>query len=204
MSRVYSYVVAGDSGFAPNPFHGWLTLACCKPRIRKHARKGDLVVGLSARCERVVYAFEVEDRLNFAAYWADRRFRRKRANLTASTIERYGDNIYKPDGGGGFVQQPSRHYDNKNGRERPRMKERDLAGDAVLVGRRFVYFGGEGPKLPHRLEFLRVGRAHRSRFDDEQVAAVRAWFDGLELGVHGRPARWTDGDESWRTSCGSC
>lgn len=32
---LYSYVVATDSGFAPNPFFGVCTLACCKPAIRK-------------------------------------------------------------------------------------------------------------------------------------------------------------------------
>lgn len=204
MPRVFSYVVASDSGFAPNPFHGWLTLACCKPRIRAHARVGDLVVGLSARGERVVYAFEVSESLAFAKYWADRRFREKRAKWTASrAVEQCGDNVYEPDGGKGFVQHPSRHYDNENGRERPRVKQRDLAGLAVLAGQRFAYFGCEGPKLPRQLEFLRVTRAHRCRFDDEQVAAVRRWFEGLKLGVHGRPALWKDGDQSWRAACGS-
>ena len=32
---VYEYVMTSDSGFAPNPFHGACTLACCKPKIRK-------------------------------------------------------------------------------------------------------------------------------------------------------------------------
>jgi hypothetical protein len=206
MPRVFSYVVAKDSGFAPNPFHGWLTLACCKPQIRAHAQVGDLVVGLSAHCERVVYVLEVEERLEFNEYWKDVRFRRKRANMTkeASAVERRGDNIYEPSGGAGFKQHPSQHYDNDKGRERLSYKKRDLEGRAVLVGRRFAYFGRRGRKLPGSLEFLRVGRAHRCRFDDRQVAAVRAWFEKLELGVHGRPTIWKDGDESWGTECGSC
>ena len=36
---VYSYIVAYDSGFAPNPFHGTCTLACCKPTIRRTAHE---------------------------------------------------------------------------------------------------------------------------------------------------------------------
>lgn len=32
---LYSYVVSTDSGFAPNPFFGVCTLACCKPAIRR-------------------------------------------------------------------------------------------------------------------------------------------------------------------------
>lgn len=35
ISTLYSYVIRQDSGFAPNPYYGVLTLACCKPRIRK-------------------------------------------------------------------------------------------------------------------------------------------------------------------------
>ncbi|WP_198140678.1 Nmad2 family putative nucleotide modification protein [Polaromonas naphthalenivorans] len=29
------YLMTHDSGFAPNPFHGTLTLATCKPGIRR-------------------------------------------------------------------------------------------------------------------------------------------------------------------------
>lgn len=32
MAKGYSYVVARDFGFAPNPFNGFLTLATCKPK----------------------------------------------------------------------------------------------------------------------------------------------------------------------------
>ena len=45
--RLYSYVVASDSGFAPNPFWRILTLACCKPKMRLTAKPGDLLVGLA-------------------------------------------------------------------------------------------------------------------------------------------------------------
>lgn len=35
VGALFSYVVATDSGFAPNPFFGVCTLACCKPAIRR-------------------------------------------------------------------------------------------------------------------------------------------------------------------------
>jgi hypothetical protein len=35
VGALYSYVVSTDSGFAPNPFFGVCTLACCKPVIRR-------------------------------------------------------------------------------------------------------------------------------------------------------------------------
>lgn len=43
--KLYSYVVARDFGFAPNPFHGYCTLATCKPDIRATASVGDWVIG---------------------------------------------------------------------------------------------------------------------------------------------------------------
>jgi len=35
IDRLYLYTMTYDSGFAPNPFHGICTLACCKPGIRR-------------------------------------------------------------------------------------------------------------------------------------------------------------------------
>ena len=35
IGALFSYVVETDSGFAPNPFFGSCTLACCKPKIRR-------------------------------------------------------------------------------------------------------------------------------------------------------------------------
>ena len=49
MTRLYSYVVVSDHGFAPNPFHGYCTLANCKPRIRWRAQPGDWIVGTGSR-----------------------------------------------------------------------------------------------------------------------------------------------------------
>ena len=49
MTRLYSYVVVSDHGFAPNPFHGYCTLANCKPRIRGSAQPGDWILGSASR-----------------------------------------------------------------------------------------------------------------------------------------------------------
>ena len=77
--RIYVYVLKHDSGFAPNPFHGWCTLACCKPTIRRKARPGDWVVGITPRDlhNRVAYAMKVDESLTFEEYWSDRRFKAK-------------------------------------------------------------------------------------------------------------------------------
>ena len=45
--KLYSYILTHDTGFSPNPFFGYCTLACCKPDIRRVAKVGDWIVGLA-------------------------------------------------------------------------------------------------------------------------------------------------------------
>ena len=40
MPRLYSYVLRKDTGFAPNPYSGYCTLACCKPPTIARKRTG--------------------------------------------------------------------------------------------------------------------------------------------------------------------
>lgn len=195
--RVFSYIVVHDSGFSPNPFHGLLTLACCKPLIRKTAAAGDIIVGLSSRSERVVYAVQVAEVIGFEEYWADPEYAVRRPIMNSpQIIDRTGDNIYEPVSSG-YRQLPSFHS-NRDGSENPELKRADLGGHRVLVGERFTYWGRSGPMLPEQLEFLAVGRGHRSNFTHDQVSTVARWFADLPGGVLGAPAQWKPGDTSWR------
>lgn len=45
---LHCYKMVWDTEFAPNPHHGVLTLATCKPRIRKYAEVGDWISGWTA------------------------------------------------------------------------------------------------------------------------------------------------------------
>jgi hypothetical protein len=67
--RLFSYVVARDYGFAPNPFFGFCTLATCKPKIRAAAALGDWIVGTGSCAYglegRLVYAMRVTEVLTF-------------------------------------------------------------------------------------------------------------------------------------------
>ena len=196
--KVYSYIVRDDSGFAPNPVHGTCTLACCKPSIRRTARRSDIVVGLSKKGERVIYAMQVTAVLGFEEYWTAHPEKRP-VWQSRHRVERRGDNIYEPIGPGEFRQLPSMHS-NPDGTERRKAKAHDLEGEHALVAERFSYFGLGGPALPRELAFLKVGRGHRCRFTPEQVATVTAWFDRLPHGLHGHPSIWQPTDDTWRES----
>ncbi|MHC2754862.1 hypothetical protein ACVIWV_010377 [Bradyrhizobium diazoefficiens] len=111
---LFSYVIEHDLGFAPNPFHGVCTLACCKPQIRKSAKKGDYILGTGAADPKLTghltYWMRVDEVMSFDEYWKDRRFRRKKPVMTATTYLRYGDNIYHHrDSNEAFIQEDSFH-----------------------------------------------------------------------------------------------
>jgi hypothetical protein len=195
---VFSYVVTHDSGFAPNPFHGLCTIACCKPQIRRTARAGDLIVGLSTRCERVVYAMTVGVITDFEGYWENPRYAAKLPRMDSGrAVDRRGDNMYAPLNDGDFRQLSSRHS-HRDGTEDPHHKRRDLSGVNVLISDRFVYWGDDGPPLPAELRFLEVGRGHRCNFSPEQVQRVVRWFESQPQGVQGAPAQWPSGDDTWQ------
>ena len=81
--KVYSYILTSDTGFAPNPFWGYCTLACCKPMIRRTASVGDWIVGLTPKAlgHRIAYAMKVSEKITMADYWRDKRFREKRPKM---------------------------------------------------------------------------------------------------------------------------
>lgn len=206
--RIFAYILKFDSGFAPNPFHGWCTLACCKPAIRRKARPGDWIVGITPRAHgnRVAYAMRVEESLTFEGYWSDLRFRAKRPRWQrgAPVVENCGDNCYEPSGDGEFRQLPSRHWDHENNRESEREKAKDLRGKRVLVGRRFCYFGADAVPFPEHVSVKLPARFHRVNFTDQEKAALLPFLEGLTQGIQGQPRKWPNDDASWRQRRARC
>lgn len=196
--KVYSYVIVRDFGFAPNPFHGLCTLATCKPNIRAGAQVGDWVVATGSKSKglagKLVYAMQVAEALTFDAYWSDPRFACKRPVLNGSLKQLYGDNIYHR-GKRGWVQADS-HHSLEGGEPNPINIEHDTKTDRVLVGQRFVYFGGKPVPLPTRLRRLPgtgedlccPGRNHRVA-GEEMVHELDAWLDDQDRwGLQDLPA----------------
>ena len=204
MPRLFAYIVDHDNGFAPNPFHGFCTLACCMPVTRRVAKKGDYVVGLTGVGDvpRVIYAMKVTDKKTFDEYWRGPRFLVKRPDVDAGGEKALGDNIYHWDGQE-YRQEPSRHS-NKDGTEDLKNKRHDTKGNDywVLISDNFTYWGRETQSVGD-LRFLpkafeRAPRGHRRIDDPEKVDAFRKWFDRQKKGRLGDP---TDMDESKRGEC---
>lgn len=201
--KLYTYVVARDFGFAPNPFFGWCTLATCKPGIRATAPPGDWIIGTGAKGKhnmsgRLIFAMLVEEALAFEEYWADPRFVVKRPLLNGSLKQLYGDNIYhRASKRARWVQEDS-HHSLEGGAANARNVSVDTRVNRVLVSRKFVYYGRNAPPIPRSLRHVSStgedvccpGRGHRVRANETAVA-LAAWLNRrAEWGLRGVPSEF--------------
>lgn len=198
-TRLYRYVIDHDRGFAPNPFFGACTLACCKPEIRKHAALGDIIVGFGPKKfnldGQIIYWMSVDEITDFHAYWNDARFKNKRANMGGSLCLCFGDNIYhRHPETTNWIQEPSFHSDPNSLLGLGNYKRDTGTTDRVLIGRDYAYWGGSGPRPPARFESLvKRGRGHQYAVDDDALKdEFIAWLFALpERGFCHDPADWS-------------
>lgn len=186
-------MVRYDSGFAPNPFYGFCTLATCKPDIRRTAEVNDWVIGTGSADRRInlgghlVYAMKVTEALTFKEYWNDHRFRRKKPNLTGSKKMASGDNIYNRDEGSGAWNQLNSYHSLNDGTPNLRHVNRDTSVDRVLISNDFVYFGGGGPPIPERFrnyngkDICKAGQGRKVFSDSTMIESFVSWVRELSV-----------------------
>lgn len=198
--RLFSYVIARDYGFAPNPFFGRCTLATCKPKIRLATNVGDWIVGTaSAQYKRkgfLVCVMRITEAMTFNKYWEDSRFHQKKPNLRGSIKQAFGDNIYRVDATGHWHQQDS-HHSFAGGAPNPHNIKNDTQTDRILVSEDYAYWGGSGPAIPGKfrnwggIDICAV-RGHKNQFPEDFVDAFVAWFRSLGAnGYLGVPLEWS-------------
>lgn len=196
--KLYSYVVARDFGFAPNPFYGVCTLATCKPNVRKMANIGDWVVGTGSAqyglSGKIVYGMEVNETMSFNEYWLDSRFSNKKPILNGSRKQAYGDNIYsKP---GRKWSQADSHHSLADGSPNIANIKNDTQTDRILISRNFRYWGADAPLIPAR--FRQKGkrnvciiRGYKSEFSEAVVTSFVEWLRAQGLtGYSGAPSEF--------------
>lgn len=191
--KMYSYIVARDFGFAPNPFYGICTLATCKPKIRAKAQPSDWIVGTgSTRFSlngHIVFAMRVTEVLTFDQYWSDARFKRKRPNLRGSLKQAFGDNIYHRNPKTGSWFQEDSHHSHADGSSNQDNVRRDTQSDAVLIGEEFYYWGASAPAIPDDfrnyggVDVCLSGPGHKYKFPHSLVESFIYWI--RSQGDHG-------------------
>lgn len=202
--RLFSYKMTNDSGFAPNPFFGVLTLATCKPRIRNSKRIGDWLAGFTSKrlCndgvgeERLIFLMQVTGKLPTSEYFAHPDFQQKIPDLTRSEfVYQAGDNIYRPDGDG-FVQLPNKNH-------APWDMPRDLSGRFVLTSANFYYFGAGAIEIPDHLRpQIPTGQSangSKTHHPERAEAFIKFITENSKIGVHHAPHWWPSDDESWKS-----
>jgi hypothetical protein len=203
MARIYSYVVRYDSGFAPNPFYGYCTLATCKPNIRHRAQLGDWVVGSASdgrsvrRGGHLVYAMRVTETMTFDVYAVDARFVSKIPFRMGSRKQSCGDNIYFRDTPASAWCQRDSFHSKADGSIQQQHVARDTGVNRVLISDDFIYYGGTGPSFPRRLRDrdrrpLCKSGIGQSCFDDPQLMHdLEQWVRSFEgRGYQGPPQEW--------------
>lgn len=192
-----------DYGFAPNPFHGTLTLATCKSGIRKNKNLhiGDWILGLGSKAMNnihcLIYAMRVEEKITFDQYWNDERFKNKKPVLTGSLVQLYGDNVYHIDAVTGRVIQENCAHSKSDGSANKGHYKRDIDGKFVLLSKDFYYFGDKAPEIPVEFDYIyKVARSLKYKDlvdEDEKILRFINWIaSNYEKGIHGDPCNWKE------------
>lgn len=197
--ELFRYVVNHDMGFAPNPFFGVCTLACCKPNIRKAASPGDVVVGYGSKNSgnrgRLVYWMTVDEVTTFDEYWTDPRFYLKRPQFGASLKLTFGDNIYhRNETTGGWIQEKSFHSDPQSLIGLGNLQNDTAYTDQVLIGSEYTYWGGSGPfPPPHFKPLMEDGVREIRKITNRSLAdEFIEWLEATpERGFRFDPAMWS-------------
>lgn len=184
MSKLYTYIVTFDHGFAPNPFWGWCSLAVCTPNHKGScAQPGDWIAGFSSKCTgyKFIYAMEVDERIHMNNYYNDPRFQLKKPLMSGDWKKRCGDNFYSQLPNGDWVQHPNQYHDRG-------FLGKDTRVPYVFVGQNFWYLGKDRVDTP--AEFLpMVGR--RGARVDHPIDLVRAFQEWVKtrfkIGITNNP-----------------
>jgi hypothetical protein len=177
------YAITRDFGFAPNPFHGFCTLATCKPGIRKAARVDDWVMGVGGSSlgsvkRKCILLMKVSEKISFQGYWDDARFSLKKPLRNGSRVQMLGDNIYHKNELGEWLQEDS-HHSNPDGTPNLGNLNRDTGySDQVLISHCFLYFGSQAQTVA--LESIGYGRANCKTERCREFASRRGNRRGVE------------------------
>lgn len=148
--KLYSYVMKYDDGFAPNTTGEYLTLATCKPNIRRVAKVGDYVIGTGSLPRgnqgNLIYIMQVTEVISIEDYSKDKRFINKIPNMNGNMIEQAGDNIYRFNNGE-ITQRDSKHSDH-NGNINEILMKKVLDGKNVLISSYYAYYGQDSKVIP--------------------------------------------------------
>ena len=195
--KYFSYVVARDFGFAPNPFGQHCTLATCKPLIRRNSELDDWIFGITPKAKdkgnRLVFAMKVTQKMTFDEYWASPEFQYKKPVMNGSLKQLYGDNIYhKNKDTDAWIQEDS-HHSKDNGETNYENLKRDVSGQYVLISDYFYYFGKLNVEMPFLLKTkFSIGIGQKQVKEEYALKLIEWLYSNYEKGLIGVPLLFTN------------
>ena len=182
--RLCSYVVRTDTGFAPNPFGQYCTAAACTPNhqgVQLHP--GDWLVGHEPirRGNKLVYAMEISEVLDFNTYFTDSRFEYKKPRPGSDWQTQCGDNIYYVERG--KWRQAWSPFHKKE------QFEQDISNPKVFIAEEFFYLGEHAVSIPSQFsEIIRKTQGCRCRYPAALVSSFVEWLQNrYSPGMYGLP-----------------
>ena len=173
--KIYVYIVPVDDGAAPNPYGGVCTLSICKPNLRKIAKQGDWIIGLSPEF-KLIYTMKITTVITMKEYdsYTKENLPIKIPNKTSKNIEeQMGDSVYD--------------FSNDEIKLRPSVhsrctKEMDLAGKNVLLSSYFYYFGNKAKELPKEFENIVNLEIDFIELTQELKISFLTWLENQNFG----------------------
>jgi hypothetical protein len=205
--HLFSYKMTHDTGFAPNPFFNILTIATCKPMIRKYKQIGDWIAGFTSKKlnddevgkEKLVFLMQITEKITFEEYWNNEEYENKKPCFDKEYHRKHGDNIYIPERQGKiikYVQGKTLHHKKKEN------IKKDLSGKFVLISNNFYYFGSKPLVIPDNIRpNIPKGQSAHGYETKDQVKAkefVEFIKSNYKTGMHGHPHKWDEKDDCGR------
>ncbi len=168
--RTYVYKMTVNDGGAPCVRGGLLSLAICKPVIRRVAKEGSLIFGFAGNVmvrnypdNCLVYVAEVTKKLDGAEYYNHA----YGGALRADQIYRWRNQLFERREKTANYHPEKDHLEHDLGR-----RDAGYPNRSVLISDKFRYFGSDGP-LPQE-EVLRdlltvLTQGHRCNLSDKAV-----------------------------------
>lgn len=196
--KIYFYKMTADNGGAPCVHEGMLSLAICKPEIRRTAQEGDLIFGFGGKRlgGRLIYAAFVTEKPKVGEYYRRKRFQGR------------PDCIYREvDGHPERIAHARYHFDSdESSKDVGWCFERAF----VLLSNDFRYFGQEGT-IAFRTRYRNLARAfdrltqghrvnHHPVIRIELIQLAEELWRDFRLMVIGEPS---DADHTRRCNTGS-
>lgn len=157
MARLYFYKLITDNGGAPHVTDGLLSLAICKPMIRRNAKPDDLILGFAANAlhadNRLIYVAQITEKVDHGDYYTP-------------TYAHRGDCIYERRDDR-YVWRAGARYHGPDDAVHDLGLPPEYPKASVLLSNAFRYFGASGsadykgryPAVADAVENL--GRGHR-------------------------------------------